>query len=256
MNIGVGINLTQMRNGSELPILTTAGASYKAVYRADYVGTARNTLFQDVTGTVPVTAVGQSIACWKSSVAGGLTMTQASATKRPSLQQRANGKYVVRFDGVDDELVGTIVASGVIACSIGSNHAWANAPAGFEGVWHVGPLVADEEIALINRGPGFNRVKIHRGSGADIFDTVDFVNPSSAVFRTQVGASDLIVGSGTQITNTGSAVAVGVGAQSIGFSPAGGFGDFDISALFSVEAYINTSDRTRLKAWLDSLLTV
>jgi hypothetical protein len=238
-----------------LPALTTAGATYKAVYRSDKVGTAENTLFQDTAGTVPVTAVGQSIACWKSSV-GAFQLTQGTSTKRPTLQQRADGRYVVRFDGVDDELNGDLISSGIVPFSIGSNHAWANPPAAFEGIWHVGPLAADVEAALINRGPGFTRIKVHRGSGADIFDPANFLSPSGVIFRTQVGTSNLLVGTGGATAGTGSAVAIGAAVQYLGYSPAGGYGDFDISAFFSVEAYINDADRTSLKTWLDALLNL
>ena len=261
MNLSIGISLSlgslpiPDRIPVPPPVLTTGGASYESIFRADLVGTGENTLFKDVAGTDPVTAVGDLVACWKSSV-GSFTMTQATSTKRPTLQQRADGKYVVRFDGVDDELTGTLMTSGQTAFSCGSNHAWANPPTAFEGVWHVGPASVDVEATLINRGPGFNRIKIHRASSADIFDPADFISPSSVVFRTQVGTSNLLVGTGSSIAGTGSSIAVGAGTQYFGRSPAGSFGDCDIAAACFISGYINDADRTSLKTWLDSLLNI
>ena len=238
------------------PTLTTGGATYKAVYRADVVGTAQNTLFQDVAGTVPVTAVGQSIACWKSST-GAFQMTQATATKQPTLRQRADGKYVVRFDGVDDELNGSLISTGINTCSMGSIHAWTSAPAGFEGVWHVGPLVADQEIALLNNGAGVNRVRIHTGNATFLADGTDFVSPSTVQHRTNsLGDSTLKVASKLESVQAGIVTTIGAGTQYIGRSPAGVFAPCDLAAMYTIEAYINDTDRNALKSWMDSLFAV
>ena len=68
-----------------------------------------STMFQDTAGTVPVTAVGQSVARINDKSGRGNHATQSSASSRPILQQDANGKYFLLFDGSDDFLVtGTI----------------------------------------------------------------------------------------------------------------------------------------------------
>lgn len=239
-----------------IPTLTTSGASYSSVYRADTINRPENTLFQDVAGTVPVTAVGQSIACWKSSV-GSFQMTQATATKRPTLQQRADGKYVVRFDGVDDELNGSLIATGGSNSSMGSIHAWNVAPAGFEGIWHTGPLVADQEIALINNGAGFNRVRIHTGNATFLLDTSNFVSPSTVQHRTDSsGSSTLKVASKLEQLQLGPITTIGAATQMFGRSPAGTFGAFDMAAYYAIAFYINDADRDALKTWMDALFAV
>ena len=61
-------------------------------------------MFQDVAGTVPVTAVGQAVARINDKSGRGYHATQATAPSRPILRQDANGKYYLEFDGLDDSL--------------------------------------------------------------------------------------------------------------------------------------------------------
>lgn len=239
-----------------LPTLTTGGASYSSVYRSDTFGTVFNTLFQDVAGTVPLTAVGQNIACWKSSV-GSFQMTQSTSTKQPTLQQRGDGKYVVRFDGVDDELTGSLIATGGSNSSMGSIHAWNVTPTAFEGVWHVGPLVADQEIALMNTGGGANRVRIHTGNATFLSDATTFVSPSTVQHRTNSsGDSTLKVASKLESLQSGIVTTINAGTQYFGRSPAGSYGAFDMAAYYAIAFYINDTDRNALKAWMDSIFAV
>lgn len=62
------------------------------------------TMFQDSAGTTPVTAVGQPVGLMLDKSGRGNHATQATAAARPVLQQDANGKYYLAFDGVDDSL--------------------------------------------------------------------------------------------------------------------------------------------------------
>jgi hypothetical protein len=242
---------------SILPDLTTPSATFASVYRTDTAFTPDTTLFTDVAGTIPVTAIGDLVACWKSSV-GSSMMTQATSTKRPSIQRRSDGKYVLRFDGIDDELTNAtgLITPGATDASFGSSHAWTTVPTVFEGVWHTGPLLADQEAALINNGGGANRVRIHTGSSPFLLDTVNFISPSGVIYRTQSGNSNLIIGTGSQISIARGGFAIGAGTQYFGNSPAGNFGDFDIAGFFAIQSYINDTDRTRLKTWLDANLSV
>lgn len=64
-----------------------------------------STLFQDAAGTIPVTAVEQPVGKMLDKSGRGNHATQATVTKRPTLEQDANGCYYLRFDGVDDSLV-------------------------------------------------------------------------------------------------------------------------------------------------------
>lgn len=63
-----------------------------------------STMFQDSAGSTPVTAVGQPVGRILDKSGRGNHATQATAAARPVLQQDANGKYYLAFDGVDDSM--------------------------------------------------------------------------------------------------------------------------------------------------------
>lgn len=63
-----------------------------------------STMFQDAAGTTPVTTVGQAVGRILDKSGRGNHATQSTSTKRPVLQQDANGKYFLLFDGIDDAL--------------------------------------------------------------------------------------------------------------------------------------------------------
>lgn len=72
-----------------------------------------STMFQDVAGTTPVTATGQSVLLIRDKSGRGNNATQAVGTSAPTLGQDANGKYYLLFDGSDDSLAtGSIDFSG------------------------------------------------------------------------------------------------------------------------------------------------
>ena len=64
------------------------------------------TLFQDVAGTIPVTASGQTVALMKDKSGNGADATQSDATKRPTFQVYAGTDYgYLNFDGTNDFMV-------------------------------------------------------------------------------------------------------------------------------------------------------
>lgn len=63
-----------------------------------------STLFQDSAGTVPVTAVEQPVGLILDKSGRGNHAIQPTTTKRPLLKIDGNGKYYLRFDGIDDAL--------------------------------------------------------------------------------------------------------------------------------------------------------
>lgn len=62
-------------------------------------------MFQDSTGTTPVTAVGDPVGKILDKSGRGNHATQSTSTARPVLQQDSNGRYYLAFDGTDDFLV-------------------------------------------------------------------------------------------------------------------------------------------------------
>ena len=69
-----------------------------------------STMFQDTTGTTPITASGQSVALWKNKIGQNrYDILQNTAAARPK-SILSSGKYVVRFDGVDDILQTSVIS--------------------------------------------------------------------------------------------------------------------------------------------------
>lgn len=61
-----------------------------------------DTLFQDIAGTIPVTAVGQFVGKYLDKSGNGNHVTAISAAARGVLQQGADGFYYIDCDGIDD----------------------------------------------------------------------------------------------------------------------------------------------------------
>lgn len=66
-----------------------------------------STLYEDPEGTIPVTGTGQSVGLMRDKSGCGNHVSQAAASRKPILQQDANGKYCLVGDGFDDILVNT-----------------------------------------------------------------------------------------------------------------------------------------------------
>ena len=89
-----------------------------------------STLYQDSAGTTPVTAVGQPVGLMLDKSGRGNHAGQPTATARPTLQQDANGKYYLDFDGVDDFLSASLVLSAYPLTLAAAAKADANAEGG------------------------------------------------------------------------------------------------------------------------------
>ncbi len=102
--IGVGLSLWSMQAPSPSPtvaeVVTSLFAGGEQGYLFDLADFA--TLFQDLAGTTPVTAVGQPVGKMLDISGRGNHFTQATAASRPILQQDAAGHYYLAVDGVDD----------------------------------------------------------------------------------------------------------------------------------------------------------
>jgi hypothetical protein len=84
-------------------ILSLFAAGEKGVW---YDPSDITTLFQDVAGTIPVTASGQSVARMNDKSGNNAHATQSDPTKRPTYYVYAGTEYrALYFDGVDDFMV-------------------------------------------------------------------------------------------------------------------------------------------------------
>lgn len=64
-----------------------------------------STMFQDVAGTTPVTAVGQSVALIRDKSGNGNHATQSVLASMPTLNIDASGLYFLLFDGSNDSML-------------------------------------------------------------------------------------------------------------------------------------------------------
>lgn len=98
-----GNTLTAGRPWSTFTPSTLFATSEKGVW---FDPSDLTTLFQDVAGTIPVTASGQTVALMKDKSGNGADATQSDATKRPTFRVYAGTEYgYLNFDGTDDFMV-------------------------------------------------------------------------------------------------------------------------------------------------------
>lgn len=82
--------------------LTLFNLDSKGVY---YDFADLNTIFQDVEGTIPVTAVGQTVACIKDKSGKGWSSEQPTVSKQPKVGYNSTTKaHTLMFDRIDDVL--------------------------------------------------------------------------------------------------------------------------------------------------------
>lgn len=93
-----------MQHGRSKPASPIASLFTAGLQGVWYDPSDFNTLFQDSEGTIPVTAVGQSVGLMLDKSGNGNHAVQASSAKRPELSQDANGCYSLSWDGVDDAI--------------------------------------------------------------------------------------------------------------------------------------------------------
>jgi hypothetical protein len=101
-SISLGISLRGRANSAVFAPASLFAASEQGVW---YDPSDLNTLFQDNTGLIPVTAVGQSVGKILDKSGRGNHATQAVPTQRPTYQIDGTGRPYLLFDGVDDGMV-------------------------------------------------------------------------------------------------------------------------------------------------------
>lgn len=112
------LKLGGISNPKQPPSPPQFGFTPASLFAAGEVGcwfdfTDLSTLFQDTAGTIPVTAVGQSVARANDKSGLGNNAVQANALLQPILRLDPNGIYCLQFDGVDDNLVTPNINFGV-----------------------------------------------------------------------------------------------------------------------------------------------
>jgi hypothetical protein len=115
------------------------------------------TLFQDVAGTTPVTASGQTVALMKDKSGNGADATQSDATKRPTFYIYPGSEYgALSFDGTNDFMVtsainftGTAAMTATAGFQVSST-----AGTGARLVVEPGPVTASTNGSFYMSGPG------------------------------------------------------------------------------------------------------
>lgn len=103
--LGLGLSIPCVATRSIISLEYQVAALFSAGEQgAWYDPSDFSTMFQDAAGSIPVTAVGQAVGRILDKSGRGNHATQSTSTKRPVLQQDANGKYYLLFDGIDDAL--------------------------------------------------------------------------------------------------------------------------------------------------------
>lgn len=107
MQIGLGLGIGSPRAPAYLGGLFGPGDVGMLIDPA-----ALGSLSQDDAGSVPVTAAGQPVGLVRDMSGGAVVLSQATASKRPTLQIDGAGRPYLQFDGVDDILATTAFAWG------------------------------------------------------------------------------------------------------------------------------------------------
>ena len=90
---------------AELDIdVDTAGHVYKRL--GTWIDPTNSQTYQDAAATTPA-ATGDPVGYVQDMSGNGFHLTQATSLSKPTLQQDANGKYYLAFDGVDDVMTAT-----------------------------------------------------------------------------------------------------------------------------------------------------
>ena len=151
-----------------------------------------STLFQDSAGTVPVTASGQPIGLWKNKIAQPVfNLAQATAASRPLLNI-TSGKLAVRYDGVDDQLLGA--SSGIIAnsgCTVAIGQKRATNSISDQGaLQHVGEVGAT--LFLQNQSSGAIFAQI-MGSVLESSNSISLSKGNTIIAHARGGVSPLTI---------------------------------------------------------------
>ena len=115
------------------------------------------TLFQDVAGTIPVTASGQTVALMKDKSGNNAHATQSDATKRPTFTIYPGTEYgALSFDGTNDFMVTSAInftGTAVMTATAGFQVS-PTAGTGARFVVELGPVTASTNGSFYMTGPG------------------------------------------------------------------------------------------------------
>jgi hypothetical protein len=177
------------------------------------------TLFQDVAGTSPVTAVGQSVARVNDKSGRGNHATQATTASQPIYQIDASGRPYLNFDGVDDSLATASInftSTSAVTAFVGLQK---SSDAAIGVLFEFGPISSTTNgtfgfFAPITINTGNYRWRV-RGTAVSDVDVAGFTAPDLAVLTASAnlpGDSSFLRRNGTQVA--ASAQDMGTGAFS------------------------------------------
>jgi hypothetical protein len=205
---------------STLEEIFSAFGSYNSRYCCIFETGVRSSLYQDSSGTTPVTAVGQPVGKIVNRLTNTLNFTRFSATQstadhRPIYSDDGSENRCIVFDGVDDELDITAPVGGFIGTLI---LCWQNGATAYEvsipeGTFSIGgPNIPDTKlfgIILIDTTISSTTINtllseiVTRGSGtqSDWSTTTDFTNAWKDQYIT-VWDSTVDTSNATDLTST------------------------------------------------------
>lgn len=177
-----------------------------------YDMTDLSTMWQDTGATTPVTAAGQTCARIDDKSGNGHHAVQATASKRPTVRQDANGVYYLEFDGTDDELINgsmDLSASQASLFATGSRIASAASATGYlfnfggnyQLAGNAGILLANASSGIVETGGRSNAGTTTGAIGANATygKNVDFIHVGLLDFSQSAGNEVYIISNGQRI---------------------------------------------------------
>jgi hypothetical protein len=101
MQIGLGLGINRVQGGGFNPANLFAGGAQGAWYSPSDI----STLFQDIAGTIPVTAAGQPVGMMRDKSGLNRHAVATLDARRPTYEVDSSGRPYILGDGVDDCLV-------------------------------------------------------------------------------------------------------------------------------------------------------
>ena len=203
--------------------------------------------FLDAGGTTPC-GNGDPVYVWADRSGNAVNLTQSTAGQRPTLVT-SGGLWRVRFDGTDDRIVSSALAS------------WGTT-AGTLGVRHAGNATGINIFAVTGTGLASNEYTRYSGDGKVYARTFNTARYSLGAHPNDTSAHTLVIKSGadyrgyldgSQSGTTQTASWESPSAWVCGYS-AGGYSRVDVAGVVAYDSALSDADRGSLETYLGALL--